>query len=158
MKTLATLKAGSFALSLLLAAGTAASAHGSGGTVGGIGGASHAGAVLSTPASRMSSPLTATGPASVQPGATAAKACPYDENYKNCPKMQSEKCLTNCRRVTPNGCDCFGCCAFQNNNTTVTVMLTSSDDRSTVVSAALRVASTVRCDGCAAQPEKSVPS
>ena len=39
-----------------------------------------------------------------------------------------------------------------------TVMLTSSDDRSTVVSAALRVASTVRCDGCAAQPEKSVPS
>lgn len=60
------------------------------------------------------------------PGATAAKPCPYDANFNNCPEKQSERCLKNCRSVTPNGCDCFGCCAFQNNNTTVTVMLTSS--------------------------------
>jgi hypothetical protein len=44
------------------------------------------------------------------PGANAAKACPYDASYHNCTTTQSQKCLTTCRTVTPNGCDCFGCC------------------------------------------------
>jgi len=46
----------------------------------------------------------------LSPGANAAKACPYDANYHNCPTTQSQQCLTVCRTVTPNGCDCFGCC------------------------------------------------
>lgn len=37
--------------------------------------------------------------------------CPYDENYSNCPTEQSDKCLNTCRKYTPNGCDCFGCCS-----------------------------------------------
>ena len=43
-------------------------------------------------------------------GASAAASCPYDPNAHNCPTTQSPKCIMNCRAVTPNGCDCFGCC------------------------------------------------
>jgi hypothetical protein len=46
----------------------------------------------------------------LSPGANAAKACPYDSTFKNCPTTQSAKCISNCRTITPNGCDCFGCC------------------------------------------------
>jgi hypothetical protein len=44
------------------------------------------------------------------PGSSLPKSCPYDANYHNCPTTQSQMCLTTCRTVTPNGCDCFGCC------------------------------------------------
>jgi hypothetical protein len=44
------------------------------------------------------------------PGASLAKPCPYDPNYKNCPGTQSDFCLKFCLPHTPNGCDCFGCC------------------------------------------------
>jgi len=54
------------------------------------------------------------------PGGTS---CPYDMNYKNCPKMQSERCVRNCRKLTPNGCDCFGCCAVPVAGGTRTVRL-----------------------------------
>lgn len=60
------------------------------------------------------------------PGSTAAKPCPYDKNFKNCPATQSDKCIKGCGSVTPNGCDCFGCCAFEHNNQTVTVTLVST--------------------------------
>jgi hypothetical protein len=60
------------------------------------------------------------------PGAHAAKACPYDPNFHNCPKAQSDLCIKNCQRVTPNGCDCFGCCAVTVNGKSTTVMLVSS--------------------------------
>lgn len=60
------------------------------------------------------------------PGANAAKACPYDKNFKNCPATQSDTCIKNCRRVTPNGCDCFGCCAIPANGKVYNVMLVGS--------------------------------
>jgi hypothetical protein len=60
------------------------------------------------------------------PGGTAAKACPYDPKYKNCPKAQSQQCLNNCRRLTPNGCDCFGCCSVPVNGQTIGVRLVES--------------------------------
>jgi hypothetical protein len=44
-------------------------------------------------------------------GAGAASSCPYDPNANNCPTTQSQKCIDHCQVVTPNGCDCFGCCA-----------------------------------------------
>jgi hypothetical protein len=66
------------------------------------------------------------------PGATATKPCPYDEGYKNCPAQQSERCIKNCGSVTPNGCDCFGCCAFEHNNSTLTVVLTKSCSQATL--------------------------
>jgi hypothetical protein len=47
-------------------------------------------------------------PANTGAGATAS--CPYDPSVNNCPTTQSAKCVTNCQAITPNGCDCFGCC------------------------------------------------
>jgi hypothetical protein len=44
------------------------------------------------------------------PANPGAPKCPYDPNYKNCPPQQSQKCLDFCTKLTPNGCDCFGCC------------------------------------------------
>jgi hypothetical protein len=60
------------------------------------------------------------------PGADAAKACPYDPNFKNCPTTQSDKCIKFCQRITPNGCDCFGCCKVPWNGSTVTIMLAAN--------------------------------
>ncbi len=60
------------------------------------------------------------------PGASAAKACPYDATFKNCPTAQSMKCIDNCRKLTPNGCDCFGCCAVTVNGQPANVMLVAS--------------------------------
>jgi len=62
---------------------------------------------------------------SANPGGNAAKACPYDPNKNNCPTMQSAKCIKNCSKLAPNGCDCFGCCAVQTGGTTVNVLLGS---------------------------------
>lgn len=51
--------------------------------------------------------------------------CPYsqadvdfgaDKTYgggTRCPGSQGEMCLNTCRPITPNGCDCFGCCTFE---------------------------------------------
>jgi hypothetical protein len=57
------------------------------------------------------------------PGANAAKPCPYDPTYKNCPAQQSDQCIKFCQRLTPNGCDCFGCCAVPWNGAIVKIML-----------------------------------
>ena len=41
--------------------------------------------------------------------------CPYDADElggNRCPDDQSAMCLEVCRPITPNGCDCFGCCTF----------------------------------------------
>jgi hypothetical protein len=41
--------------------------------------------------------------------------CAYDAELvgsRDCPGVQSDQCLDNCRPLTPNGCDCFGCCTF----------------------------------------------
>ena len=44
------------------------------------------------------------------PASPGAPDCPYDPNYKNCPTQQSQQCIDFCTKLTPNGCDCFGCC------------------------------------------------
>lgn len=41
--------------------------------------------------------------------------CEYDQSMlgdKDCPADQSDECFDFCRPLTPNGCDCFGCCTF----------------------------------------------
>jgi hypothetical protein len=49
---------------------------------------------------------------------TTNNKCPYDADYAGKHAMecsfsasQSQKCIDNCRKYVPNGCDCFGCCA-----------------------------------------------
>lgn len=41
--------------------------------------------------------------------------CAFDADLvgsRDCPAEQSAQCLDQCRPLTPNGCDCFGCCTF----------------------------------------------
>lgn len=57
---------------------------------------------------------------------SASSACKYDPSYKNCPKTQSDQCVKLCAKLTPNGCDCFGCCTVTYNGTTKDVMLSST--------------------------------
>jgi hypothetical protein len=41
--------------------------------------------------------------------------CPYNSKLvggKFCPQPQDPKCAGYCLPLTPNGCDCFGCCTF----------------------------------------------
>ena len=48
------------------------------------------------------------------PARANAAVCPYTPDRKGimCPDQQSQACVSRCREVTPNGCDCFGCCAI----------------------------------------------
>lgn len=42
-------------------------------------------------------------------------ACAFDRQRvggRTCPASQSRQCLDFCKPLTPNGCDCFGCCTF----------------------------------------------
>jgi hypothetical protein len=50
------------------------------------------------------------------PASVNAK-CPYDSSYAashtsecSTTASQSQACITACRKLVPNGCDCFGCC------------------------------------------------
>src|SRR3954469_6674639 len=50
------------------------------------------------------------------PKSTETK-CPYDQNYAtqhadecSVSASQSQACIDSCRKLVPNGCDCFGCC------------------------------------------------
>jgi hypothetical protein len=38
--------------------------------------------------------------------------CPYDPAPNYCPDVQPVACDDQCGAITPNGCDCFGCCTF----------------------------------------------
>ena len=38
--------------------------------------------------------------------------CDYDPTPQICPETQPDGCEDSCGVLTPNGCDCFGCCTF----------------------------------------------
>ncbi len=41
--------------------------------------------------------------------------CPYSPSNRCAGQVtQTAECVRNCRRLVPNGCDCFGCCAVPN--------------------------------------------
>ena len=46
----------------------------------------------------------------LNPGVSYKSSCAYDANFSNCTTTQSQTCLDVCLPITPNGCDCFGCC------------------------------------------------
>ena len=50
--------------------------------------------------------------------------CPYQAS-DTCRSDQSDKCIRNCRKLTPNGCDCFGCCAVTFAGGSANVLLVS---------------------------------
>jgi hypothetical protein len=49
-----------------------------------------------------------------------------------CAVEQSSECVMNCQPVTPNGCDCFGCCSVFKNGTIYNVLLRSSCSMATL--------------------------
>jgi len=53
------------------------------------------------------------------------EVCPYDPDFKNCPEMQSEECVSACQ--VPNGCDCFGCCTVEVDGMTYDIFLGDPD-------------------------------
>src|SRR5688500_10117929 len=47
------------------------------------------------------------------PGRAGAAQCPYTPNKPGLKcDPPSQACVNKCRAITPNGCDCFGCCAI----------------------------------------------
>jgi len=60
------------------------------------------------------------------PGKYQPKKCLYDPKFKKCPSTQSATCLKVCLTITPNGCDCFGCCQLTYGGVTATVRLVST--------------------------------
>ena len=61
---------------------------------------------------------------SANPG--AATGCPYVAGSMGCKVEQDPKCIRNCQKLAPNGCDCFGCCAVNAGGTAVSVMLVAT--------------------------------
>jgi hypothetical protein len=59
---------------------------------------------------------------SANPGANSG--CAYEAG-RTCHAGQSDKCVRNCRKLTPNGCDCFGCCAVTYTGGSASVLLVS---------------------------------
>jgi hypothetical protein len=52
------------------------------------------------------------------PGSQFSPPCPFDQTFVDqgkCPTAQVQQCLDFCLPVTPNGCDCFGCCTIYMN-------------------------------------------
>jgi hypothetical protein len=72
-----------------------------------------------------------------------AATCPYrpDASCPDVPDMCRETCLPR----TPNGCDCFGCCALARNGASTTVLLSTRCD-------AAHLDDPTRCPPCTQQP------
>lgn len=49
--------------------------------------------------------------------------CEYDPDKKDCDTMQPATCLEVCAGITPNGCDCFGCCSVDTPDGAVQIYL-----------------------------------
>jgi hypothetical protein len=64
------------------------------------------------------------------PGAKLGK-CEYDPNFDKCDTSKLADCRQQCLGLTPNGCDCFGCCQIFANNQSYAVFLGSGPTCST---------------------------
>lgn len=66
-------------------------------------------------------------------GNTAGWACGADP--AQCPATQTNVCYTACQAITPNGCDCFGCCTvtLPGGTSTVDIFLGSEDSDATTL-------------------------
>jgi hypothetical protein len=95
------------------------------------------------------------------PARANASVCPYMPNRPGnmCPDQQSQTCVNRCRQVTPNGCDCFGCCAIPGKGFAVKLAPTCSagafDDpakcpRCTQVTACMNPCD--KCETCLGKP------
>jgi hypothetical protein len=82
-----------------------------------------------------------------------ATLCPTNLTYPDpnyCPATQSSVCINTCQAITPNGCDCFGCCSVTLADAgTVDIFLGSEDSNATTVPCTLEEANnTSACRAC----------
>jgi len=63
-------------------------------------------------------------------------SCPYDSAYASqhtsecsVSASQSQTCIDSCRKLVPNGCDCFGCCMIPGAPTAVRLAATCTADK-----------------------------
>jgi hypothetical protein len=84
------------------------------------------------------------------------ESCPYDEDA-NLPRQatcegsllsQSAECGSTCLPLTPNGCDCFGCCEVSG----VTIWLGSTDDKGAPTCDLEHAGDPTRCKPCTQVP------
>jgi len=64
-----------------------------------------------------------------------AGSCPYDEGRiggSDCPDTQTQTCHDICGPLTPNGCDCFGCCSIDGGARTIWLGSYAGSDRNDV--------------------------
>lgn len=76
--------------------------------------------------------------------------CEYDPGMlggKDCPTTQSGQCFDFCRPLTPNGCDCFGCCTFPELNGS-SVWIGSMDDDKNGTCTFADILDTSACEPC----------
>ncbi len=69
-------------------------------------------------------------------GATAEKKCEYDAQYAtqhaaecSVSTSQGQACVDFCQKLTPNGCDCFGCCVVPGALTPIRLAATCTADK-----------------------------
>jgi hypothetical protein len=60
------------------------------------------------------------------PAGPGGTSCPYVAGTMNCKMEQDAKCIRNCQKLAPNGCDCFGCCAVNAGGQEAQVMLVAT--------------------------------
>jgi hypothetical protein len=60
------------------------------------------------------------------PAGPGGTSCPYVAGTMNCKMEQDAKCIRNCRKLAPNGCDCFGCCAVSAGGQEAQIMLVAT--------------------------------
>jgi hypothetical protein len=77
--------------------------------------------------------------------------CAYDPNVHlqrgaTCATLQSDKCRSVCGPLTPNGCDCFGCCKAP--GMTTGVFIGSVDDNGTPSCDSDHITDPTRCKPC----------
>jgi hypothetical protein len=90
-------------------------------------------------------------------------ACAYDATHRltrgqTCASVtatgQSDRCRSVCVPLTPNGCDCFGCCSFTAGHA---VFIGSVDDQGNPSCDLEHIADPTRCKPCTQEPSCANP-
>jgi len=82
-------------------------------------------------------------------------ACAYDPSHKfprggTCATGQSDKCRSVCAPLTPNGCDCFGCCEIPGEARSV--FIGSVDEAGNPTCDSAHISDKTRCKPCTPVP------
>ena len=89
------------------------------------------------------------------------KICPYKPQIigsKFCPAVQDPACMSYCIPLTPNGCDCFGCCTFPQlaglgpNGTDAFVWIGATDASKNGTCSFAAILDTTKCPRCTPVP------